>query len=319
MRQNPPQNPSQKPKIVLRTNKPLSRTKEPQERLQKMLARIGIGSRRQIEQWMREGRITINEVKAQLGDHIGLNDHVKIDGRMVHLKSQESIVRRVLMYHKPVGEVCTRKDPEGRPTIFDHLPRLKSARWITVGRLDFNTSGLILLTNDGELANRLMHPKTGLDREYAVRVLGKVEDPILEQLKKGVMLEDGLAKFEYITDAGGEGANHWYHVVLREGRYREVRRLWESQGFQVSRLIRVRFGPVALPRHLRAGHSMDLESVELSKLEVLVNLPANVKEVVQLPYHRARQRSQHSDKETDMPKFRQSKTKTFQGFDKKKV
>lgn len=313
MRQNLPQKP-QKPKIVLKA-KASNHIKDPQERLQKILARIGVGSRRQIEQWMREGRITINEVKAQLGDHVGLNDHVKIDGRMVRLKSQESIVRRVLLYHKPAGEVCTRKDPEGRPTIFDNLPRLKSARWITVGRLDFNTSGLILLTNDGELANRLMHPKTGLDREYAVRVLGKVEETVLERLKQGVMLEDGPAKFEHITDAGGEGSNHWYHVVLREGRYREVRRLWESQGFQVSRLIRIRFGSIVLPRNLRAGHSIDMESMDLGKLEALVNLAPRVKEEVSVP-SRERRRGVQSDRETEMPQHRQSKTKNFQGFQK---
>lgn len=246
------------------------KSKAPRERLQKMLARVGIGSRRQIEQWMLEGRITINSVKAQLGDHISLSDVVKLDGRKVPLKAKEEVLRRVLIYHKPVGEVCTRRDPESRPTIFDHLPKLKNERWINVGRLDINTTGLLLLTNDGEWANRLMHPKMGLDREYAVRVLGKVPDEALERLKKGVILEDGPAKFESILDAGGEGANHWYHVVLREGRYREVRRLWESQGFQISRLIRIRFGPVTLPRNLRAGRAREMEPVELLHLETVV-------------------------------------------------
>jgi len=287
-----------------------------------MLARVGIGSRRQIEQWMLEGRITINGVKAQLGDHIGLNDIVQIDGRRVRLKSEEDVSRRVLMYHKPAGEVCTRRDPENRPTIFDRLPRLKGERWITVGRLDFNTSGLLLLTNDGELANRLMHPKTGLDREYAVRVLGKVEDEVLERLKQGVELEDGFAKFEAISDAGGEGANHWYHVVLREGRYREVRRLWESQGFQVSRLIRVRFGPIELPRQLRATSSVDLEAVDLQKLESLVGLMPKVQGDTGVSHsegkdnvNRVRRRTtRESDRDTEMPKHRQSKTKNFQGI-----
>lgn len=254
----------------MKPNKILSRTtvsKKSQERIQKMLARVGLGSRRQIERWMLEGRITINGVKAQLGDHISLADVVKLDGRRVRLKSPEEVARRVRMYHKPAGEVCTRQDPENRPTIFDNLPKLKNERWISVGRLDVNTSGLLLLTNDGEWANRLMHPKSGLDREYAVRILGKVPDEILERLKNGVVLEDGFAKFESIMDAGGEGANHWYHVVLREGRYREVRRLWESQGFQVSRLIRVRFGPIVLPRNLRAARSRELEEADLLKLK----------------------------------------------------
>lgn len=290
-----------------------------------MLARVGVGSRRQIEQWMLEGRITINGVKAQLGDHINLHDIVKVDGRKVRLKSPEELLRRVLLYHKPAGEVCTRNDPENRPTIFDRLPKLRGARWITVGRLDVNTSGLLLLTNDGELANRLMHPKTGLDREYAVRVLGKVQDEVLERLKKGVDLEDGPAKFEAIRDAGGEGANHWYHVVLREGRYREVRRLWESQGFQVSRLIRVRFGIIDLPKQLRAGHSKSLEEETLHKLEALVGLMPQIKASDlsasgTLGNMRVRRRTtRQSDRETEVSMHRKSKTKNFQGIEKLKT
>jgi 23S rRNA pseudouridine2605 synthase len=310
------QNLSTAPKRVLSLNK------APQERLQKMLARVGVGSRRQIEQWMLEGRITINGVKAQLGDHISLHDIVQLDGRKVRLKSQEEIIRRVLLYHKPAGEVCTLRDPENRPTIFDRLPKLRGGRWITVGRLDFNTSGLLLLTNDGELANRLMHPKTGIDREYAVRVLGKVQDEVLERLKKGVELEDGPAKFAAIKDAGGEGANHWYHVVLREGRYREVRRLWESQGFQVSRLIRVRFGIIELPKQLRAGHSKALEAEGLHKLEALVGLAPQVQPDVEGDENKTRVRrrtTRQSDKETEAPAYRKSKTKNFQGLDKSKT
>ncbi len=229
------------------------------ERLQKILARAGYGSRRQIEDWIRAGRISVNGSPAVLGLGVTGADRIEIDGRPVAVAiALGQPIPRTILYHKPVGELTTRADPEGRPTVFDKLPPLKTARWIAVGRLDFNTAGLLLLTTDGELANRLMHPSTEIEREYAVRVLGEVAAPVIERLLGGVELEDGRAAFGSIHDAGGSGANHWYHVTLKEGRNREVRRMWESQGVAVSRLIRVRFGPIGLPRELRPGRHRPL-------------------------------------------------------------
>lgn len=244
------------------------------ERIQKVLARAGFGSRRQIETWIREGKITVNNKPAEIGMSIAETDLVKIDGRSVSIASTTVTPLRTLIYHKPAGEVTTRKDEAGRPTVFDHLPRIKNARWITVGRLDINTSGLLLVTTDGELAHRLMHPSWQIEREYAVRILGTVDDEILQRLQQGVMLEDGMASFAVIRDAGGTGANHWYHVILREGRNREVRRLWESQGLKVSRLIRVRYGPVELPRNIRAGKFQDLPQQDIEALYAAVKLEA---------------------------------------------
>jgi len=240
------------------------------EKLQKVLARVGLGSRREIETWIEAGRITINNQFAKVGDRVSLGDKIEIDGKRVRLVDPEEIKPKVLIYHKPAGEVCSRSDEEGRPTIFDNLPRLRGKRWISVGRLDFNTSGLLLLTTDGELANRLMHPSSEIEREYAVRILGRMTSDVESRLKRGVRLEDGMARFDDIQDAGGEGVNHWYHVILREGRNREVRRLFESQGLKVSRLIRVRFGNVTLPRFLRLGKSKEMDAVEVSKLLELV-------------------------------------------------
>jgi 23S rRNA pseudouridine2605 synthase len=233
------------------------------ERLQKILARAGYGSRRQIEEWIRAGRIRVNGSPAELGLSVTAEDAIEIDGHPVALAIAHSQpVPRTLLYHKPAGELTTRADPQGRPTVFDTLPSLKTARWIAVGRLDLNTDGLLLLTTDGELANRLMHPSSEIEREYAVRVLGKVSPEVLERLLQGVELEDGRAAFATLRDAGGTGANHWYHVTLKEGRNREVRRLWESQGVKVSRLMRVRFGPIGLPRELRPGRHRALTRPE---------------------------------------------------------
>ena len=244
------------------------------ERLQKVLARAGHGSRRRIEAWIRDGRITVNGKVAELGLTVSDADRIRIDGRPVSLIRSSKRSARTLVYNKPAGQLTTRHDEAGRPTVFDNLPRIRDARWITVGRLDLNTSGLLLVTTDGELAHRLMHPSYEIEREYAVRILGKVDAAALERLRKGVRLDDGMAAFESIRDAGGEGANHWYHVIVREGRNREVRRLWESQGVQVSRLMRVRYGPVSLPRAVRPGRFQDLASHELEALYATVGLKA---------------------------------------------
>jgi 23S rRNA pseudouridine2605 synthase len=243
------------------------------EKLQKVLARAGFGSRREIEGWISEGRISVNGKVSQLGDRVTEEDVIRLDGHVVSkTRLAHSHKCRVLLYHKPVGEVTSRSDQEDRPTVFDNLPNLRNGRWIAVGRLDINTSGLLLFTNDGELANRLMHPSYHIDREYAVRVLGEVSDESLEQLKTGVKLEDGIGRFTSIEDRGGEGANHWYHVILEEGRNREVRRLWESQGVTVSRLTRVRYGPISLPRWLRPGRWEELAEKPLALLRQSVAL-----------------------------------------------
>lgn len=241
-------------------------------RLQKFLAQAGLGSRRQIEGWIRAGRITVNGVAAKLGDQVSGGESIQIDGKPLRIRAS-ALKRRVLAYYKPAGEIVSRRDPEGRPTVFEHLPPLRDGRWIAVGRLDFNTQGLLLLTNDGELAKRLMHPSTEVEREYAVRVLGRVTPDILDRLKEGVELEDGTARFDDILDAGGTGAHHWYHVILREGRNREVRRLWESQGLMVSRLSRVRYGPIGLRRGLRPGHWDDLDETQIKLLLKAAGMP----------------------------------------------
>ncbi|WP_425048979.1 23S rRNA pseudouridine(2605) synthase RluB [Pseudomonas nicosulfuronedens] len=243
------------------------------EKLQKVLARMGVGSRRDVEAWIDEGRVKVNGAVATLGQRVGDRDAIAVDDRLLKREKIEEHVRRVLIYNKPEGEVCTRDDPEGRPTVFDRLPRLRSGRWINVGRLDINTTGLLMFTTDGELANRLMHPSYEMDREYAVRVRGEVDEEMIERLKAGVMLEDGPAKFSDIQEApGGEGFNHWYHVVVMEGRNREVRRLWESQGVVVSRLKRVRFGPVFLTSELTMGRYREMGQRELDILSEEVGL-----------------------------------------------
>ncbi|HSH28717.1 MAG TPA: 23S rRNA pseudouridine(2605) synthase RluB [Thiohalobacter sp.] len=241
------------------------------ERLQKILARQGLGSRRQIEDWIRAGRLSVNGRIATLGVTVSEADQVLLDGRPVAVSEQRPFPR-VIAYHKPEGEITSRRDPEGRPSVFDRLPPLTQGRWIAVGRLDINTSGLLLLTDDGELANRLMHPARQVEREYAVRVFGQVDGLVIDNLLGGVPLEEGMARFESITEAGGRGANQWYHVVLKEGRNREVRRLWESQGLQVSRLIRVRYGPIAMPSGLREGRWENLPAAAVNQLLNLVGL-----------------------------------------------
>lgn len=236
------------------------------ERIQKILSRGGIGSRREIERWIGEGRIRVNGSVIGLGARLQPGDHLQINGRVVNWQKFVKQPTRVLIYHKPVGEVVTRRDPQGRPVVFTQLPRLHGARWISVGRLDINTSGLLLVTNNGELANRLMHPSTQIEREYAVRILGEVPEETLTRLKTGIELDDGPAKFDDIRYFAGDGANKWYYVTVSEGRNRLVRRLWESQQVTVSRLIRVRYGPVVLPERIRAHSFYELSGEELDLL-----------------------------------------------------
>ena len=235
------------------------------ERVQKALARMGFGSRREIERLIDEGKIRINGQLAKTGDHVQAGDKVNIGNRKAVITSEVNRIR-VLLYNKPEGEICTRKDEQGRRTVFDSIGKLKQGRWISVGRLDINSSGLLLFTNYGELANHLMHPSSEIEREYAVRVNGKVTNETIRTLLKGVELEDGFMKFDKIMDSGGQGANHWYHVIIKEGKNREVRRLWQSQGAMVSRLIRVRYGNLVLPRDLKAGKKVELSLDEVKAL-----------------------------------------------------
>ena len=242
------------------------------ERLQKLIANAGYGSRRWAERIIEQGRITLNNQQAKLGDKATITDQVSIDGRLIDLKRYHEDETKVIILNKQAGYVCSAKDDEGRKSVFDLLP--ENTRWVMVGRLDINTSGLLLFTNNGDLANKLMHPSSEVDREYAVRVLGKVNSKHIAQLIKGIELEDGFAKFHRVTQGGGEGANRWYKVVLREGRKREVRRLWEALDFKVSRLIRVRFGDIRLPDGLRANTVEYLKPKQVEALLKLVKLLA---------------------------------------------
>lgn len=225
------------------------------ERLQKLLAAAGHGSRRQIEQWIREGRVTVGDHVATLGERAGPGADIRLDGAPLRLAAMETVRREVLLYNKPEGEMTTRSDPQGRPTVFERLPAPRQGRWVVIGRLDVNTTGLLLFTNDGALAHRLMHPGSEVEREYLVRVRGSPPPRVLERLRAGVALEDGPARFDAIEPVPGhEGPGHsWFRVILHEGRNREVRRLWQAVGFEVSRLSRQRYGTVQLPRDLRPG------------------------------------------------------------------
>ena len=207
----------------------------------------------------------VNGEAAHLGQRVAATDKVKVGGRLVNLHFAGR-VPRVLLYHKPEGEIVSRDDPQGRPSVFNALPRLRGGRWIAIGRLDFNSCGLLLFTTDGALANRLMHPRYGIDREYAVRVLGEIDEASLARLTEGIELEDGFAKFIRLQPAGGEGVNHWYHVTLEEGRNREVRRMFEAVGVTVSRLMRVRYGPIVLPASLKRGQCYEMEPGEVQNL-----------------------------------------------------
>lgn len=244
------------------------------EKLQKVLAGLGLGSRRGLETWITEGRIKVNGKVATLGDRVDEEDRIHVDGRPVNQTPQR---HRFLLYNKPGDEICSRKDPEGRKSVFDRLPKLKKQRWVAVGRLDYSTAGLMLFTTDGELANKLMHPSAKIDREYAARVLGDVTEEKLEAMKQGVLLEDGVAKFTDIQKGQDEdeSANQWYYVVVMEGRNREVRRLWESQGLTVSRLKRTRYGSFFIPSGVKSGRFVDLKSKDIRVLYQMAGLERN--------------------------------------------
>lgn len=252
------------------------------EKLQKVLANLGNGSRREIETMIAAGKISVDGKIATLGDRVDVNANpkIRIDGHLVQLRSKEKEICRVLAYYKPEGEICSRNDPQGRATVFEHLPRLKNARWINIGRLDINTSGLLLFTTDGELANRLMHPRHEIEREYAVRVFGTITDQQLNQLRKGVQLEDGPASFKSVKSQGGDGINQWFNVVITEGRNREVRRMWEAIDVQVSRLLRIRYGNITLPKGLSRGTWMELGIDDVNYLRETVGLPKEAKSFI---------------------------------------
>ena len=265
-------------KTAAKTDSPESVVEDKGQKLQKVLANLGLGSRRKMERWIEEGRVTVDGSVATLGDRVHAGQALRLDGKPLEVDAVEQV--RVLLYHKPVREVCSRDDPEGRKTVFERLPKLKSGRWISVGRLDFNTSGVLLFTTDGALANALMHPSNAIEREYLVRVMGRVDEPMLERLKDGVELDDGPARFSDIQEGGGDGINRFFYVVLMEGRNREVRRLWESQGTTVSRLKRVRYGEVFLPSKLKKGQWLELPQRDVDVIYQMAGLPT--KEVASL-------------------------------------
>lgn len=241
-------------------------------RLQKLLARNGLGSRREIEDMIAAGRVSINGVTAKPGDRAGLGDMIRVDGKIIRFRLA-ALLPRVIIYHKPEGEIVSVRDPQGRPSVFDKLPHIRSSKWIAIGRLDFNTSGLLIFTTDGTLANHLMHPRYQMEREYAVRIVGELTPEQITRLTTGIELEDGLARFDQLLDEGGTGTNHWYRIMLKEGRNREVRRMFEALGLTVSRLIRVRFGPVNLPPRLKRGMWIELMDTEVEQLLKLVSQP----------------------------------------------
>jgi len=238
---------------------------EASTKLHKALADAGYGSRREIEEWIAGGRVSVNGLPAHVGQRISALDRVHVNGKRVQLRLAERRPR-VLLYHKPEGEIVTRDDPQGRASVFSKLPRIGGGRWIAIGRLDFNSCGLLLFTSDGALADRMMHPSAGIEREYAVRVVGELSPAMITQLTQGIELEDGLARFGRMVDGGGEGTNHWYRVTLAEGRNREIRRMFEALGVTVSRLMRVRYGPLQLPPRLKRGMAIELSPEEVAAL-----------------------------------------------------
>lgn len=292
------------------------------EKLQKVLARAGHGSRRELEGLIKSGRVSVNGQVAKLGERLeDENSVIRIDGHTITGKASEEVVCRVLAYYKPEGELCTRHDPEGRRTVFDRLPKIRGSRWISVGRLDANTSGLLLFTTDGELANRLMHPSRQVEREYLVRVFGEVTEQKVKNVTRGVQLEDGMARFEDVVYAGGEGMNHTFYVAINEGRNREVRRLWESQETTVSRLKRVRYGDIYLDKKLPRGGWKELDLQEVNYLRELVELQPEKETLLDLDpantsRKRERSRSQkirravkRHEERANAPKGRSNQTK----------
>ena len=275
MKVNRPIRPIKKKVSVVKTDEaeqisaPSSAPATPTFKLQKLLAQKGLGSRREMEALIASGEVSVNGKTAVVGDRVGAQDLVRIGKRVIRLNLEECLPK-VLLYHKPEGEIVSRDDPEGRPSVFDKLPHLRSSKWIAIGRLDFNTSGLLIFTTDGTLANRLMHPSFEVEREYAVRVLGELTPEQKTQLTTGVTLADGQAAFSYLAEQGGEGINHWYRVILKEGKNREVRRMFEAIGLTVSRLMRVRFGPINLPPRIKRGQWLELDEKEIRRLLSLI-------------------------------------------------
>lgn len=255
-----------------RPNKPVAEP-EISIKLQKALADAGLGSRRDMEEWIAQGRVSINGVAAVIGARVTSKDIIKVSGRRIYLRPAAEKRIRVLMYHKPEGEIVSHDDPEGRASVFEKLPRIRGAKWLAVGRLDLNTEGLLLFTTGGELANRLTHPRFEVEREYAIRILGDLTPDLCTRLLQGVELEDGVARFESLVEAGGEGANRWWKGVVKEGRNREVRRLVEAVGLKVSRLIRTRFGPFSLPPQLKRGQIRELDDSAMAQLLAWAGLP----------------------------------------------
>ncbi len=279
----------------------LSAASAPTQRLHKLLALSGFGSRRDMEKLIESGRVTVNGQVATPGIGVTEHDTVRVDNRPVKLQF-EAELPQVLLYHKPEGEIVSQDDPEGRASVFDKLPKIKSGKWIAIGRLDMNTSGLLIFTNSGELANRLMHPRYEVEREYAVRIFGELSEEQMSQLTTGIELEDGPANFDRIIPQGGEGANHWYQVILREGRNREVRRMFEAFQLPVSRLMRVRFGPVNLPSRVKRGQMLKLEQKEVVGLLEWAGLA-----VPKAPLRQLTQREKLKATTVFMPKVRKQR------------
>ena len=276
-------------------------TPEPTQRLHKLMALAGLGSRRDMEEMIGSGRVTINGVTAKVGAGVTQYDIVRVDSRPLKLNFEPELPQ-VLIYHKPEGEIVSQDDPEGRASVFDKLPRIKQGKWIAIGRLDMNTSGLLIFTNSGELANRFMHPRYEVEREYAVRIFGELTEEQMAMLTQGIELEDGPASFDSISAQGGEGANHWYQVILREGRNREVRRLFEAFQLPVSRLMRVRFGPVNLPPRVKRGTMLKLEQKQVVDLLEWAGL-----EVPKAPMKQLSQREKDKATSVFVPKVRKQR------------
>ena len=270
----------------------MNQTSSADEKLQKVLARAGSGSRREMERVISEGRVKVNGHVAKLGDRVTPNDKIELDGKFIPTGRKEIQRLRVILYNKPEGEICTRNDPEKRRNVFDRLPRLSTGRWVSVGRLDINTSGLILFTNEGELANKLMHPSSQIDREYLVRIHGTVTDDMINRLREGILLDDGLAKFTDVRKGQDESSNSWFYCVLMEGKNREVRRLWESQGVKVSRLKRVRYGNIFIPSHVRSGQWIELNDKEIGDLHETAGMPRPPKQKYSRQLTKIRERHQ---------------------------